>query len=38
MFTQKKKNLIWDLKHFSIYTLYSQEKSYVFSTWDKKSF
>ena len=27
---------MWDLKLFSIYTLYSQEKSYVFSMWDKK--
>jgi hypothetical protein len=29
---------MWDLKHISIYTLYSQEKSHVFSMWDKKTF
>jgi hypothetical protein len=29
---------MWDLKLISIYTLCSQEKSYVFSMWDKKSF
>jgi hypothetical protein len=29
---------MWDLKSISIYTLCSQEKSYVFSIWDKKSF
>jgi hypothetical protein len=25
---------MWDLKSFRIYTLCSQEKSYVFSIWD----
>jgi hypothetical protein len=29
---------MWDLKSFRIYTLYSQEKNYVFSMWDKKLF
>jgi len=29
---------MWDLKHISIYTLCSQEKSHVFSMWDKKPF
>ena len=29
---------MWDLKPFSIYTLCSQEKNYVFSMWDKKYF
>jgi hypothetical protein len=29
---------MWDLKPFSIYTLCSQEKNYVFSMWDKKNF
>jgi len=29
---------MWDLKHFRIYTLCSQEKSYVFSMGDKKTF
>ena len=29
---------MWGLKSISIYTLCSQEKSHVFSTWDKKSF
>jgi hypothetical protein len=29
---------MWDLKPFRIYTLCSQEKSYVFSMWDKKLF
>jgi len=29
---------MWDLKPFSIYTLCSQEKSYVFSMWDLKLF
>ena len=29
---------IWDLKSISIYTIYSQEKSHVFSMWDKKPF
>jgi hypothetical protein len=29
---------MWDLKPISIYTLCSQEKSHVFSTWDKKIF
>jgi hypothetical protein len=29
---------MWDLKLFRIYTLYSQEKSYVFLMWDKKFF
>jgi hypothetical protein len=29
---------MWDLKHFSICTLYSQEKSYIFSMWDKNFF
>jgi hypothetical protein len=28
---------MWDLKSISIYTLCSQEKSYIFSIWDKKS-
>jgi len=27
---------MWDLKPISIYTLYSQEKNYVFSMWDLK--
>ena len=27
---------IWDLKPINIYTLYSQEKSYVFSMWNLK--
>ena len=27
---------MWDLKPFSIYTLCSQERSNVFSMWDKK--
>ena len=27
---------MWDLKSFRIYTLCSQEKSYVFSMWDLK--
>jgi hypothetical protein len=27
---------MWDLKPFYIYTLYSQEKNYVFSMWAKK--
>jgi len=30
--------LIWDFKHFSIYTLYFQEKNYVFLMWNKKYF
>jgi len=29
---------MWDLKPISIYTLCSQEKSYVFSMWDKLFF
>ena len=29
---------MWDLKRISIYTLCFQEKSYVFSMWDKKRF
>jgi len=29
---------MWDLKLFRIYTLCSQEKSYVFSIWDKQIF
>jgi hypothetical protein len=29
---------MWDLKSFSKYTLCSQEKNYVFLTWDKKHF
>ena len=29
---------MWDSKQFCIYTLCSQEKSYVFSMWDKKNF
>jgi len=29
---------MWDLKPISIYTLYFQEKSHVFSMWDKKTF
>ena len=29
---------MWDLKSFRIYTLSSQEKSYIFSMWDKKKF
>ena len=37
MFTEKKL-FIWDLKLFNIYTLCSQEKNYVFSIWDKKTF
>jgi hypothetical protein len=30
--------LMWDLKPINIYTLFSQEKSHVFSMWDKKPF
>ena len=30
--------LMWDLKSISIYTICSQEKSHVFSMWDKKPF
>ena len=29
---------MWNLKPLNTYTLYSQEKSYVFSMWDKRSF
>jgi hypothetical protein len=29
---------MWDLKSISIYTICSQEKSHVFSMWDKKPF
>jgi hypothetical protein len=29
---------MWDLKPFRLYILCSQEKSYVFSMWDKKPF
>jgi len=29
---------MWDLKSFNIYTLYLQEKNYVFSMWDNKPF
>ena len=29
---------MWDLKPFRIYTLFSQEKNYIFSMWDKKRF
>jgi len=29
---------MWDLKPFSIYTLCSQGKSYVFLMWDKNLF
>jgi hypothetical protein len=29
---------MWDLKTFSIYTLCSQEKNYIFSMWNKKPF
>jgi hypothetical protein len=29
---------MWDLKLISIYNLYSQEKNYVFSIWDKNFF
>jgi len=29
---------MWDLKLFSIYTLCSQEKNYVYLMWDEKNF
>jgi hypothetical protein len=29
---------MWDLKPFSIYAFCSQEKSYGFLVWDKKTF
>jgi len=29
---------MWDLKSISIYTICAQEKSHVFSMWNKKSF
>jgi len=39
MFTRKKLCFFnVDLKSISIYTLYFQEKSHVFSMWDKKTF